>query len=96
METNNCPKCGGEIKIGEAFIKFTFTAGSMTSGLSSMGMPGLDTMGGSETVDEGVKWREKTGRQKGWLLKREEEKTMRLYGKRCTICGYIEFYAYEK
>ena len=41
-------------------------------------------------------WEEKTGRVTGFLLKKEEKKTLKLKGLRCSLCSYIEFYAVEK
>ncbi|MCD6263757.1 hypothetical protein J7L60_05060 [Candidatus Bathyarchaeota archaeon] len=44
-------------------------------------------------VIEGPLWRERTGRTKGWIIKREEEQVLKVSGLRCTNCGYIELYS---
>ena len=45
------------------------------------------------THEERIKWREKTGEKKGFLIKSDEIRTIAVSGKRCLKCGYIELYA---
>ena len=96
MNVSECPKCSGEMRYGEAFIRFTTSGGQSSSGFGRMGIPGMGVPSSYVTVEEKIKWREKTGQKKGWLIKSEERKTLNLYGKRCTVCGYIEFYALDR
>jgi hypothetical protein len=42
--------------------------------------------------EERIRWREKTGEKKGFLIKSDEIRTMAITGKRCIDCGYIELY----
>lgn len=80
---------------GQAFVQVK-SAAQTTSGLGGMiGMPGMGLPSVETSSEEGMQWREKTGRTSGRLIKREEEKTMKIYGRRCSQCGYIEFYAQE-
>ena len=92
-----CPRCGGEMREGELFISVTGSSG--TQRLSTpfsfpTGSP-LGIPAGEVVTGEGPFWRERTGRKKGWLVKREETHTFELSGLRCTECGYIELYAHE-
>jgi len=83
---------------GEAFVRvITFGAQVMSplTSLGTMGMPGMGVPTGETKSEENILWREKTGRKTGWLTKSDEEKTMKIKGRRCIKCGYIEFYAQE-
>lgn len=57
-------------------------------------------MGGISSVEEvtggRIHWEERTGKKKGLIFKREETRRMAIMGLRCTVCGFIEFYAREK
>ncbi len=91
-----CPKCGGEMREGEAFVPISIpsTAPSLgMSGMPGMGMPSM-SVPSVETTTERVMWREKT-EHKG-LLKKSEETTLKISGQRCLNCGYIELYATAK
>jgi len=77
---------------GEAFVRITTSADQASSSYGMLGMPGM-RMPSGETSEEKVLWREKTGRKKGWIIKRDEEKTLKVLGLRCVECGYIELYA---
>ena len=87
-----CPRCGSEMREGEAFVRITTSADQVSSGYGMLGMPGM-RMPSGETSEEKVQWREKTGQRKGWLIKRDETKTLKISGLRCVGCGYLEFYA---
>jgi hypothetical protein len=74
-------------------VKVPIERGSIGGGIISV-QGGV--MPGGETIrEERVLWREKTGKETGWILKRGETKTMKVKGKRCIECGFIEFYAME-
>lgn len=90
-----CPRCGGEMREGEAFVRVTTYEGRASSGFGIMGIPGMGIPSAETVREEKVRWRERTGEKKGWLIKREEEKVMRVSGLRCLKCGYIELYARE-
>jgi len=80
---------------GEAYVEVTASSSSpMMSGMmnpmSSMNIGGVDM-----TREERVKWREKTGEKKGFILKSDEVRTLTVKGRRCLECGYIELYAQE-
>jgi len=77
---------------GEAYIDIqTSSASDPMSGM----MPGMSLGGIGESREESIKWREKTGEKKGFLFKSDEIRTMKVIGRRCLECGYIEFYARE-
>jgi len=87
-----CTKCGGETIQGEAYVDIkTSPASNSMSGM----MPGMNLGGIGETREERIKWHEKTGEKKGFLIKSDEIRTMKMTGRRCLECGYIEFYARE-
>ena len=65
--------------------------GSMTGVISFPGSSFPASNGGVRDAD--MMWREKTGEKTGWLVKRDEERIMRIMGMRCLGCGYLEFYA---
>jgi len=77
---------------GEAFVRITTPAEQVSSSYGMLGMPGVGMPSG-EMSEEKVQWREKTGQRKGWLIKRDETKTLKISGLRCVECGYIELYA---
>lgn len=87
----NCPRCGGEMQEGKPFTQVYVSGGNTYQGFGMMGIPGMNLTGSEATED--IQWREKTGRKIGLLIKNDEEKTMKIIGLRCKICGYIEFYA---
>lgn len=80
---------------GEALIQITVAGGGYT--IPGFGMTSIAGMGqqGSNQAEERIQWREKTGRKSGRIFKSDEEKTLKIVGQRCKICGYIEFYAKE-
>ena len=94
-----CPRCAGEMHEGEALTRVTSIGGQPSSGMMSMpGMMSIPQMGlpsGEKTSEESILWREKTGKKTGWLMKSDEHKTMKISGRRCMKCGYIELYAHE-
>jgi predicted nucleic-acid-binding Zn-ribbon protein len=80
---------------GEAYVEVTTSSSSsrmsgMMNPMSSMNLGSVDM-----TREERVKWREKTGEKKGFILKSDEVRTLTVKGMRCLECGYIEFYAQE-
>jgi predicted nucleic-acid-binding Zn-ribbon protein len=80
---------------GEAYVEVTTSSSSsMMSGMmnpmSSMNLGNVDM-----TREERVKWREKTGEKKGFIIKSDEVRTLNVKGMRCLECGYIELYAQE-
>lgn len=93
-----CPKCGGEMREGDAFVRVTIPGSQASSGLgmtSMTGLPGIGLPTAEATSEERLLWRERTGRKTGWLMKSEEMKSMKISGRRCTACGYIELHAQE-
>ena len=90
-----CPKCGGEIREGAVLVLVTTSAGQASSSFGPMSIPGIGIPTGETTREERILWREKTGQKTGRLIKSEEEKTMKIYGRRCLKCGYIELYVQE-
>jgi hypothetical protein len=98
LKISQCPWCGGETREGEALVNLTSFAGRVPSVFATMaraGMPRFGVPTGEITGEEKMLWREKTGSKTGWLKRSDEEKTMKISGRRCTICGHIEFYARE-
>ncbi|MFB0543229.1 MAG: hypothetical protein ACETVR_00460, partial [Candidatus Bathyarchaeia archaeon] len=81
---------------GELFVSVERKTGSVP-----MMMRGGDITSGlgmfqGEDIDVEVPfWREYTGKETGWLLKRREIRVLPVKGKRCVKCGYIEFYVKE-
>jgi predicted nucleic-acid-binding Zn-ribbon protein len=57
--------------------------------------PPQGTGTGTNNKEVKMEWKEKTGKQKGWIIKKEETKKMTVQGRRCIECGYIEFYVKE-
>ena len=90
---SECPKCGGNMIQGEAYIEIDIpSTNSAMSGMMSP-MQGMDMGGIGISQEKRVKWREKTGEKKGFLIKSDEVRTMVIKGTRCLECGYIELYA---
>jgi predicted nucleic-acid-binding Zn-ribbon protein len=90
-----CPRCGGEMREGEALMRFTTSVGQVSSSFDLLSMPGMGVPTGEQTIEEKIFWREKTGKKTGWLVKSDERKNLKISGLRCTECGYIELYAKE-
>ncbi len=78
---------------GEAITHITPLGGQLYPGFAMSGMAGLGVASGDAMGEQKIIWREKTGAKTGWLMKSDEEKTIKISGLRCTKCGYIEFYA---
>jgi hypothetical protein len=78
---------------GEAFIKFSYYDDNRASGIPGMG--GLDfTMpGGFEEVNEEIKWKEQAPLRTDQTLQKDDKSDQKIKGKRCILCGYIEFFA---
>ena len=91
-----CPRCRGEMREGEAFTRLTPLGGQLYPGFSMAGMTGWGVTSGEAPGEQRVLWREKTGAKTGWIMKSDEEKTMKILGRRCTKCGYVELYAQEE
>jgi len=90
-----CPKCGGEMSQGEAYVEVATNPSSpMMSGMMNP-MSSMTFGGVGMTRGERVKWREKTGEKKGFIIKSDEVRTLAVKGRRCLQCGYIELYAQE-
>lgn len=92
---SECPKCGGEMIQGEAYVEVTTSSPSPMMGSMLSPMPGMSLGGVGTTQVERIKWREKTGEKKGFLLKSDEVRTLAVRGRRCLKCGYIELYAHR-
>ncbi|MGA2785374.1 MAG: hypothetical protein ABSF09_11815 [Candidatus Bathyarchaeia archaeon] len=94
-----CPKCGGEIREGEALVRVTIVSnlagGSPYGSFGGIPIPGFDLSTGERTSEPTILWREKTGAKTGRFIKSDEYKTMKISGRRCVTCGYIELYAQE-
>jgi predicted nucleic-acid-binding Zn-ribbon protein len=56
-------------------------------------MSGMNLGDVGMTQEERIKWREKTGEKKGFLIKSDKVRNMAVTGRRCLECGYIELYA---
>jgi predicted nucleic-acid-binding Zn-ribbon protein len=90
---SECPKCGGEMIQGEAYVNVNVPSSNpMMRGMMSP-MPSMNIGDVGMTQEERIKWREKTGEKKGFLIKSDEVRTMAMKGRRCLQCGYIELYA---
>jgi len=80
---------------GEAVTVATFLGGGY-SPAASLVMPGMVGLGLPESGGEQkILWRERTGSKTGWLMKSDEERTMKITGRRCVKCGHIELRAQE-
>jgi len=93
-----CSKCGGDVREGEAFVQVTSTGslvGASSSGFGVIPMPAFDMPTGERTSENTVLWREKTGAKTGRFIKSDEQLTMKVSGRRCIKCGYIELYAQQ-
>lgn len=89
-----CPKCGGEMVEGEAYVNVPVMSGSPMMG-GMMPIPAISMGGMAPAEDTVLKWREKTGEKVGFLFKSEEVRTLAVRGSRCRGCGYIELHASE-
>ena len=78
---------------GEAYVDIETPSDNimMSPMMSSITEMGRGNIG--MTHEERIKWREKTGEKKGFLIKSDEIRTIAVTGKRCLKCGYIELYA---
>jgi len=87
-----CPKCGGEMVEGEAYVNVPVMSGSPMMG-GMMPIPAISMGGIAPSEDTGLRWSEKTGEKKGFLIKSDEVRTMAVKGRRCLACGLVELYA---
>jgi hypothetical protein len=95
-ELTNCPKCNGEMRTGEIIVNLkTPTQGLRNLSPMMGGNPMMQLPFDSASSIEDVSWREYTGKEKGWLIKQREQKTLSLKGRRCLTCGYVELYVKE-
>jgi predicted nucleic-acid-binding Zn-ribbon protein len=92
---SGCPKCGGEMIRGEAYVNVNISSASHTMSDMMSPMTGMNLGNIRMMSEEIIKWREKTGEKKGFLIKSDEIRTIVVKGRRCLECGYIEFYARE-
>jgi hypothetical protein len=77
---------------GELYVNIPVPSGtSMMGGMISM--PGMSIGNIGVTEEMGLRWREKTGEKKGFLIKSDEVRTMAVKGRRCIACGLVELYA---
>jgi hypothetical protein len=60
--------------------------------MSAMERPMGSFIAPPEVSGKGPFWRERTGRKKGLLFKRDETKEFKISGLRCTECGYVELF----
>ncbi len=92
---NKCPKCGGDMTEGE--IRFDGDT-AMPSQMSAYmtGMPTSPLPAVYQSSTSRPYWEEKTGRKTGFIIKSDETRILRIRGRRCTVCGYVEMYATEK
>jgi predicted nucleic-acid-binding Zn-ribbon protein len=97
-----CSKCGSETREGELCVDIPLPPGSDPMGTGLFGMEGVyqpfppqgyNTEGSEHEVK--MEWKEKTGKQKGWIIKSEETRKLKVKGRRCLACGFIEFYVEE-
>lgn len=70
-------------------------AGSPYGSFGGIPIPGFDLPTSERTSEPTILWREKTGVKTGRIIKSDEYKTMKISGRRCITCGYIELYAQE-
>ena len=89
-----CPKCGNEMREGEAFVQVTIAEVQTSSTPGILGMPGVSMPPIETSRDERILWRERAGEKRG-LFGRSGSKIVRMQGMRCVQCGYVEFYAQE-
>ncbi len=76
---------------GEAYISVTVpSSGSILGGMIPMDTTGIGSIESSREAR--LRWREKTGEKKGFLIKSDEIRNFNIKGRRCILCGYIEFY----
>jgi predicted nucleic-acid-binding Zn-ribbon protein len=78
---------------GEAYVNVDVPSSNpMMSGMMSP-MSSMNIGNVGMTEEARIKWHEKTGEKKGFLIKSDEVRTMAVTGRRCLQCGYIELYA---
>ncbi|MCJ7770976.1 PF20097 family protein [Candidatus Bathyarchaeota archaeon] len=87
-----CPKCGNEMREGEAFVPVSVAEVQTSTTPGMLGMPGVSMPSIETSRDEKVLWRERVGEKRG-LFGRSGLRIIRIQGMRCVQCGYIEFYA---
>ena len=83
---------------GEALVHVTSMGslvGASSSGFGVIPMPAFDMATGERTSENSILWREKTGAKTGRFIKSDEQLTMKVSGRRCIKCGYIELYAQQ-
>lgn len=80
---------------GEAYVSVDVPSANPMMGGMMPPMSGMSLGGVEMTQEESVKWREKTGEKKGFLIKSDEVRTLAVKGRRCLECGYIELYVRE-
>ncbi|MFC1803507.1 hypothetical protein ACFL0D_06015 [Thermoproteota archaeon] len=83
---------------GEAFIEIDVLTRSRSlptlgSGFDMNPLSGISSPISEQISSSKLLWREKTGVKKGWLLKKDEQKTLNVFGRRCPSCGFIELFA---
>ncbi len=86
-----CPKCGNEMREGEAFVQVSVAEYQTSPTTGILGMPGVNMPSVESVRDEKILWRERTG-EKSSFLGRNRSRIIRIQGMRCVQCGYIEFY----
>ena len=89
---NTCPRCGGETNEGEIRLDSDVLTGGQMSPL----MSGLTTGTYPRMMESGTScpsWVEKTGKKTGFIIKTDETIRLKVKGRRCPLCGYIELYA---
>ncbi len=89
-----CPKCGNEMREGEAFVQVSISEYQTNPTTGMLGMPGVNMPPVETHQEQSVLWREEIG-PKGGLFRRARARVVRLRGMRCVQCGYIELYAQE-
>ena len=90
---SECSKCGGEMVRGDAYVDIETPSDNYMMSQMASPMTAMNLANTGMTHEERIKWREKTGEKKGFLIKSDEIRKIALTGKRCLKCGYIEFFA---
>ena len=89
-----CSKCAGQTQEGSVIVPIERLSnpelGQLTPGFMQQGLPPI-----LEDFTSRIQWEEKTGQKTGFIFKRDELKHMRIKGRRCIKCNYIELYAVE-
>jgi hypothetical protein len=94
MKMVECQLCAGEMKEGVAVTGSNLPVTRSMGGMFTM--PGMDTSEGEPRRFNRLKWKEQTGEEKGWIIKRKEEKTYDVKGYRCLDCGNIILFIENK